>query len=151
MFLSGEKILKAVKDNKITISNFKKENIKGASYVFTLGSKVTTLKARKFLDSRVDPEFNVKDIGSSGFLLKPGEFAIFHTKEGVKLNGNYVCILSTRPTMAQMGLDTNQGSIFCEPNTDNQFALEIVNNGPIPIKMYAGIRIAIGVFSKLEK
>ncbi len=151
MFLSGEKILKAVKDNKITISNFKKENIKGASYVFTLDSRVKTLKSKKYIDSRVDPEFNVKDIGPDGFLLKPGSFAVFYTKESVKLNGNYVCILSTRPTMAQMGLDTNQGSIFCEPNTDNQFALEIVNNGSIPVKMYPGTRIAVGVFSKLQK
>ena len=151
MFLSGEKILKAIKDHKISISHFNKDNIKGASYVFTLDSKVKTLKSKKYIDSRVDPEFTEKNIGANGFLLKPGSFAIFYTKESVKLNGNYVCILSTRPTIAQMGLDTNQGSIFCEPNTDNQFALEIVNNGPIPVKMYSGTRIAIGVFSKLQK
>jgi deoxycytidine triphosphate deaminase len=149
MFLSGTEIIKAIESDKITISHFDKENIKGASYTFTLDTKYKILKANKILDSREDPEFEEFTIGNRGFELKPGSFAIFYTKEKVNLNNKFTCILSTRPTIAQMGLNVTQSSFFCEPNTNNQFALEISNNGPVTVIIYPGTKAVCGVFSRL--
>lgn len=149
MFLSGTEIVKAILSNEITISHFNKENVKGASYTFTLDSKYKRLKTNKLLDCRVDPEFEESTIGEDGFELRPGSFAIFYTKEKVTLNNKFTCILSTRPTIAQMGLNVTQNSFFCEPNTDNQFALEISNNGPVAVILYPNIKIVCGIFSRL--
>ena len=86
MFLSGQDIQKAIDLKEIIISFFNPNNLKGASYVFTLDSKVKVLKKKDFLDSREDPEFTEKIISVSGFELKPGDFAVFYTKEKVKFN-----------------------------------------------------------------
>lgn len=61
-------------------------------------------------------------------------------KERVTLNGKFVCLLSTRAIIAQMGLDVTQNSFLCESDTNNQFALEVTNRGPISVKMYPGTK-----------
>ncbi len=151
MFLSGKDIEQLVKNKEIIIEPFDAGYLKGASYTLTLGSKYRILKAKEFIDSREDPEFEEYTIGNDGFELKPGSFAIFYTKEKVSLNNKFTCILSTRPTIAQMGLNVTQSSFFCEPNTDNQLALEISNNGSMTVRLHVGTKIVCGVFGKLKK
>lgn len=150
MFLNSNQIKKAVEEKEISITSFNPSNLKGASYTFTLDSRFKAIKKKDYLDSRVDPEFDEIEIGENGYELKQGDFAVFYTKEKVTLNGKYICILSTRATIAQMGLDVTQGSFLAEPDTDNQFALEITNRGPMPIKIYTGIKIVKGIFSKIN-
>lgn len=147
MFFSKDKIQKLVEEGEIEIVPFNPKNLKGASYTFTLSSKVKVLKKKEFLDSRIDPEFDELEISENGYELKPNEFAIFYTNEKVNLKGKYVCLLSTRSTIAQMGLEIMKCSFFAEPDTNNQFALEITNLGALPVRLYAGIKIVKGVFS----
>lgn len=149
MILTAPQLKKLITNGKISITDFNEKNLKGVGYTFTLSTRVKTLKKKKFLDSREDPEFVEKEIGDKGYEMKPGDFAVFYTKEKVTLNGKFACLLSTRATIAQMGLDTCQGSILCEPDTDNPFALEITNRGPLPIQLFAGTKIVKGIFIKL--
>jgi deoxycytidine triphosphate deaminase len=146
MFFSDQKIQSLVQAGEISIEFFNPQNLKGASYTFTLDSKVRLLKGKNFLDSRVIAEFDEVEIAEDGYELKPNDFAVFYTKERVKLNGKYLCILSTRSTIAHMGLDVIQSSFLAEPDTDNQFSLEITNRGPFPVRLFKGVKIVKGIF-----
>lgn len=150
MFLSAQKVKELVESGEIQIEPFTIQNMKGASYTFTLGRKAKAIRAKDFLDSREDPDFDEFVISEEGYTLNPGQFVILYTKEKVNLNNTHTCILSTRATIAQMGLDVTQSSFFCEPDTNNQFALECTNRGSIPVKLYPGTKIVKGIFSKLN-
>jgi len=150
MFLSQKKLKKLILKHAIRIEPFISENLKLASYTFTLDDKVHILQAAGTIDPTQKIQIVEMVIPNNGFELKPGHFGLFFTREKVTLNNKYVCLLSTRSTIAQLGLDVAQSSIFAEPNTNNKFVLEIVNNGPFPIKLYPGIKIVKGIFSRLE-
>jgi deoxycytidine triphosphate deaminase len=150
MFLTKEQLKNLITAKEIEITPFDPANLKDASYTFTLGSKVKTLKEVDSLDSRRTPLFDESEISEEGHELLPGAFAIFHTKERVTLKGKCVCLLSTRGSIAHMGLDAIQSSSFAEPDTDNEFALEISNNGLLPVRLYVGTPIVKGVFVSLK-
>ena len=147
MILSRQKILDAVENNQIGIVPFVKENLKEASYTFTLGNKLKKLRASKELDSRTDPNFDEVELSSEGYLLMPQEHILGATAESLSLKGRYACMLSTRATIAQMGLDVSQSSFYCEPDTDSVITLEISNSSGIPIRLYLGIKIVKGIFT----
>jgi len=151
MILSREKIIECVESEEFSIEPFTPANLKAGSYMFTLDSRFKRVREDGDIDSRHDPELEESEISEGGTLLNPGKFAIFYTKEKVTLNGNYACILSTSSSCAQMGLDVLQGSIYAEPDTDNQFALEIFNAGEHSIRLFPGTRIVKGVFIKVLK
>ena len=146
MILTKKAILANVENGSLRIEPFNPSNVKAASYTFTLGTTLRKLKTADELDSRVDPVLEEVPFSEDGYLLNPGEHILGVTKEKVTLNGKFACILSTRPTIALMGLDVMQSSFFCEPNTDNSFTLEITNGGLIPVRLYPGIRITSGIF-----
>lgn len=150
MFLTSDKIKEAISNSELGIAPFDSNLLKDASYTFTLGKIVRTLKNEGALDSREDPLFHEAQISGDGYELKPGSFGIFLTEQKVTLNGKFVCLVSTRATIASMGLDVTQSSFFAEPDTDNQFALEITNRGPLSVKLYPGTKIAKGAFSRVS-
>ncbi len=86
------------------------------------------------------------DFPNDGYVLNPGEHVLGMTAERVTLHGKYSCLLSTRATCAQMGLDVTQSSFYCEPDTDNKFTLEISNTSSLPIRLFKGIKIVKGIF-----
>ena len=118
MFFSGEQLNRLILEREIIIEPFEPNNLKSMSYTFVLGNTVRVLKKQSFLDTRQAPFFNEMQIPDDGYELNPGDFAIFLTKEKISLNGKYICLLSTRSTIAQMGLDVSQSSFFAEPDTD---------------------------------
>jgi deoxycytidine triphosphate deaminase len=151
MFLSSREIERLVREKEIEIDPFEPANLKGISYTFTLGTHMKRLKHKTHLDSREAPEFTEYEIDHEGYELLPGAFAVFYTKEKVKLNNKYVCFLSTRAGIAQMGLNVTQGSFLAEPDTDNLFALEITNRSKMPVFLYPGTKIVKGAFSKVSE
>ncbi|HVM73735.1 MAG TPA: hypothetical protein VMU13_02570 [Candidatus Paceibacterota bacterium] len=151
MILSQGKILEALKNGALSIIPFIEGNLKEASYTFTLGNKLRKLKTAKELDSRNDPDFEEIELTSKGYLLQPQDHILGTTTEHLSLRGNFACILSTRATIAQLGLDVSQGSIYCEPDTDNPLTLEISNSSTIPVRLFPGIKIVKGIFVTIQK
>ena len=149
MFLSKMQLQKLILQRQISIEPFDIGNIKEASYTFTLHGIVKKIKQVTLLDVQVPPDFETIDISENGYILNPGDFAIFFTKEKVTLNGQYVCLLSCLSKIAQIGLNVTQGSFFAEPDTNNRFVLEVTNTGPFPVILYSGTKIIKGIFSKI--
>ena len=150
MIFSGVQIKGLIESGEISIRPFDQRNLKEASYTFTLGKKIKTLKPAPFIDSRYDAEFDELDIPEEGYLLEPNAFVVGFTNEHIELNGKYVCILSNRSSLAQMGLNITLNSILAEPSTDGKFALEIHNVGINPIKLFFGMAIVKGIFCRVE-
>lgn len=154
MILNKEKIKEAVKSKEIIIDPFDDDLLKSASYTFLLGNKMRKLKPVEFIDSRTKiQEFEEFEMGKDGYLLKPGEFIICHTKERLKLSDTIACFLSMKGSPAQIGLDALTCEMFCEPGSEGgwegKLMLETTNNGPYPIKLFLGIKIIKGIFVQL--
>ena len=123
MVLSRAAIEQFIKEGKIGITPLNSDNFKEASYTFTLKETV---------------------------VLEPGEFKIVLTTEKITLSHDVCCFLSTRGSIAQMGVDALQSSAFVEPGSDAQLKLELCNNSTAHIALEAGTPIVKGVFMKVQ-
>lgn len=150
MILSGRSIEQKIKDGEIAITPFDSGNLKAGSYTFTLGKRLRKLKEMPEIDSRTDPILEEVPFLPEGYLLQPGGHILGETAEKVSLNGKIACTLSTRATIAMMGLDVMQSSSYCEPDTNNVITLEISNTSAVPARLFPGIKIVKGVFIPIE-
>lgn len=123
MILSSKSIEEAIAQGLIKIEPFNRESLKEASYSFTLQGEIS---------------------------LQPGEFKVGLTKEKITLGPTVCCQLSTRGSIAQMGIDALQSSTFVEPGSDNQLKLEIKNNSSSLVTLPAGLLIVKGVFLEVR-
>ncbi len=152
MILSGEKIKQCVQEGTFSIEPFNVANLKGASYTFTLDSRVLCIEGEQgVLRTDVKPNYTEHHISDTGYVLDPGQFILGFTKEKLKLNNRYACILSARGSCAQIGLSVLLGSHFAEPDTDNKQTLEIANIGRYPILLFSGMLIVKGIFMTIDE
>lgn len=119
MILSKNSIVAAVAKGDIVIEPFDEAMFKEASYSFTL------------------PE---------DLMLAPGDFKIIQTREKLTLSSRVACILSTRRSVAEQGIDALQTDFFCEPGTNNRITLDVKNHGPTAVALNAGSPIVKGIF-----
>lgn len=150
MILSGEKIKKYIQEGVFRIEPFTESNVKEASYTFTLSSKILRLADNQILRADIKPQYEEFSIFEEGYTLQPGEFVLGFTRERLKLNRKYACLLSARSSCAKIGLNILLGSIFAEPDSDNPQTLEIVNVGKSPIILFPGMPIVKGIFISME-
>lgn len=148
MILSQGDIVACLKTESLSIAPFDARNLKHASYTFTLSEHVRVPMPRaSSVDSRRPaPRLKKVEISAQGFDLSPGQFILAETYERVTLGSNIACILSSRSTCAQLGLNVLQSSTFAEPGSNNTFVLEINNSGPYSVRLYPGIKIVKGIF-----
>ena len=137
-------------EGAISITPFDKKNLKPASYILTLGRTLRRLKTVPELDSRVDPEVEEFEIPLEGYSIQPNEHVLGITAEIVALNDKYACSLSNRAGLAMLGLDVSQSSFYCEPDTTHAYTMEMTNNGPFPIRLHVGLRIAKAIFMEVS-
>ena len=151
MILSGDSIKNAIKKGDLVITPFDAKNLKGASYTFTLSSKLLIPKDAPLLKVDDTQDHEEIGIGFEGFVLNPGEFILGYTAEHLSLKNNFACLLSTRGSCTQVGLSVLLGSDFAEPDTNNPQMLEIYNVSKSPIKLEKGMKIVKGIFFQVEK
>lgn len=150
MILSGGKIREEVLDNAIGIVPFQVENLKDASYTFTLSSKIRCPQQASIVSLETDNLSDDLEIGPDGFVLDPNAFILGYTEENLKLNGKFGCFFSARGSCAQIGLNLLLSSTFAEPDTDGKITLEIHNASNSPILLRAGMKIVKGIFLRVE-
>ena len=149
MILSNNAIKEAVSKGDMLIAPFDENNLKSASYTFTLSPKILIPEKVPLVIINGEQKREEIVIGIEGFILHPGEFVLGLTAERLSLKNKYVCFLSARGSCAQAGLSVLLSSIFAEPDTDNQIILEIHNTSSSPIKLEIGMKIVKGVFMQM--
>jgi deoxycytidine triphosphate deaminase len=85
-----------------------------------------------------------------GYLLKPGRFVVFETEERLELGHRVFCLLSTRPTMAKLGLDFIQSSSFVPPLSRGRLRLETSNRGEAAVRLYPEVAVIKAVFMRMD-
>jgi deoxycytidine triphosphate deaminase len=139
MFLRAEQIQNAVSLGELIISPFTEQNLKPASYTLTLGEILVVADTRE--EVRIE---------GGGYRLQPGSFILGKSQEHLNLNGKFLCLLGTRGSIAQLGVDAVQSSSIAEPDTDAKLTLEIVNHGPKEVLLTAGMPIVKAIFCQLK-
>ncbi len=124
MILSRKAIERAIAEGKLKIEPFLPANFKEASYSFTLQEELTLL---------------------------PGEFKVVLTKEVITLPMDLCYFVSTRASVANLGIDALQTSTFVEPGSHYPIKLEIKNNGPESVTLKLGTPVVKAVFMRVEE
>jgi len=152
MILSDKDIKEEIFRRRIVFTpRLEKTQIGGASVDLTLDSRFWTFKKsvleKKTLDLRVErAENSFEEHKWEHVTLEPGALILGITKEKIKLAPDIMGTLEGRSRYARMGLAVHVTSALVQPGVDNHQVLEIVNMGPKPVKIWAGMRISQIVF-----
>ncbi len=156
MILSDVDIKNEIANKNLVFSpKLKPEQIGGSSVDLTLDSQFWTFKksviSKKVIDLKKDTAQNCFDEHRWNFvILEPGALILGITKEKIKLASHIMGTLEGRSRYARMGLAVHVTSALIQAGAHNRQVLEIVNMGPKPIRMYAGMRISQVVFCYLN-
>lgn len=114
------------------------ENINPASYDITLGS-------HWICPTREPQEFEASEL-----TLFPGEVALAHTREYIRMPRDVVGDLKLKSSLGRLWLNHSlSGWIDC--NFQGQVTLELQNLGPHPRKLVEGMRVAQIVFYQMSE
>jgi dCTP deaminase len=69
------------------------------------------------------------------FILKPGDFVLGLTYESIKVPKNMIALVEGRSTYARVGLSMHQTAPWIQPGWSGPIVLEIMNSGPLDIKL----------------
>lgn len=99
--------------------------------------------------THIDPRERQEDltemvmIGSGdSFILHPGEFVLGNTMEFVSIPNDLVGRLEGKSSLGRLGLIIHSTAGYIDPGFYGHLTLELGNVATLPIKLYAGMRIA---------
>jgi dCTP deaminase len=122
MIFSKQTILKHISEGTITIAPFDESLLKPASYTLRLGEAI--------------------EIPPHGFLLAK-------SLEKLTLSSGVACMVFTKPSVAQQGVEMTLSSPFCQPDTDNLITFEISNRTDEVKRFAEGEPVATAVFMQV--
>lgn len=102
MILTGKKIASEIKQNKITIYPFNRNQLISNSYTLRLSDTLLKYKS-KIIDPKVDNEFEYIKIQDEGFLIRKNEFYLGSSLETIG-SDFYAPLIHGTKEVAKMGL-----------------------------------------------
>ena len=152
MILSQADLRKAVDQGRIEFDPPLEEGQWGeASVDLRLGYQFTTLKQQKGVTISVadglEPValsnlWNTDDLRepdshgrSRSHEILQGDFVLAQTYEKIKVPRNMIARVEGRSTYARVGLSMHQTAPWIQPGWSGQIILELMNNGPLTIKL----------------
>lgn len=146
MMYSDKDLLQAVADKKIQVSPYKAEYISGATLDLTLHDtfRVFRNSSHTHIDVKVpfDITEEVKAAEDGSFVIHPGEFVLGSTAEVITFSNEISGILEGRSSLGRIGLIVHATASLVKPGFAGYLTLEMSNISNLPIKLYAGMRIA---------
>jgi dCTP deaminase len=131
MFLNKSTIEEMVKNQPNFISPFDPALLKPASYTFRLGG------------------IHGQSGEISQVIIQPGQFILLETMESISFPDDIVGILSTRGSIAQLGIDALFTSTIIEPGSQGKTILETKNHSEKEVILKIGQPIVKCLFSKV--
>lgn len=147
MMYSDSDILEAIKTGDLMIDPFKEAHVSGATVDLTLHTDFLVFKNNLTTHIDVKKEFNVTekvqaDPKDGSFVIHPGEFLLGSTAERVGLSNKIAGVLEGRSSLGRLGLIIHATASMIKPGFSGYLTLEITNISHLPVKLYAGMRIA---------
>jgi dCTP deaminase len=151
--LSGNEILKLVKDGVISIEPFDPRMVGPASVDFTLGNKFRVFKKGEGPISVKDrPDFrSVTEVieVDDHYRLKPRELIHGMTAERIALPNNICGRIEGRSSLARIGLMVHITAGLIHPTSKGNQVLEIANMSDRDLLLRPGTRICQIVFQRM--
>jgi len=138
MILTGNKIQKEVKRNKIEIRPFNSAQITTNSYDLRLGKNLIKYTS-KILDPKKKADFKKITIPREGYLMKAGDFLLGETFEKIG-SDFYVPIIHAKSGTARMGLFVHVTADLIDIGSHGKSTLQLFST--LPVKLYPGMLIA---------
>jgi dCTP deaminase len=145
MILSGIKIEEEVKEGRITILPYDKNNINPNSYNYTLGDYVKVYK-NNVLDSKKKEETEIIEIPDEGLVLEVNKVYLGFTKEIIG-SDHYVPIITGRSSTGRLGLFVQITSDLVDVGFKGNLTLQL--HATQPVRIYKGMKIGQITFWKI--
>lgn len=156
MILSDKSIKNKLKTGEIIIEPFNPKDLQPTSYDLHLGSDFLRFNTKKH--SEIDVKKPVSDLmekvhldENGSITLQPGDFILAHTVEITGVDDKHVGRLEGKSSLARLGLIIHTTAGFLDPGNCLRMTLEIVNLSPLPIKLYAGMKVAQMAFEQVDQ
>ncbi|MFA6386609.1 MAG: dCTP deaminase [Candidatus Paceibacterota bacterium] len=138
MILTGNKIIKEVRNNKIDIFPFNKKRATTNSYDLSLGNKI--IRYRKgIIDPRKKVLYDEIIIPKEGLVLQSGEFILGHSEERIG-SDFYVPIIHGKSGTARMGLFVHVTADLIDIGSHGVTTFQLY--ATLPVRIYPGMLIA---------
>jgi len=154
MILSDKSIKKKLKTGEISISPFSQDSLQPASYDLHLDKNIMYFNAdgNNVIDVRkpIDDLMIKIQIDDSGFVIEPHQLVLANVVEITGVDSKHVGRLEGKSSLARIGLIIHATAGFLDPGNKLRLTLEMVNLSPLPIRIYAGMKIAQIAFEELD-
>lgn len=154
MFLADKDILKRIKAGEIEIKPFVRKQLQPASYDLRLHTNFRIFKSTSVSHIDVKETFDVTELvkvkEGDAFIIHPSEFVLAATFEKIKMPKDLLGILEGRSSLGRLGLIVHATASHIPPGFSGHLTFEISNISNLPIKLYAGMRVAQLSFAQLS-
>jgi dCTP deaminase len=154
MFLSDKDILQRIKAGEINIKPFVRVQLQPASYDLRLHTNFRIFKSTSVSHIDVKETFDVTELvkvkRGGEFIIHPGEFVLASTFEKIKMPNDLLGTLEGRSSLGRLGLIVHATASHIPPGFLGHLTFEVSNLSNLPIKLYAGMRVAQLSFSQLS-
>jgi dCTP deaminase len=144
MILTGEEIIKEVKNGRIKISDFNLQRITTNSYDLLLGISVIKYTS-EILDPKKENDFEVIILPKEGFRMNSGEFLLGSSAEIIG-SDFFVPIIHAKSGIARKGLFVHCSTGLIDIGSHGRITFQLVST--LPIILYPGMKIAQVTFWK---
>jgi len=156
MIVSDRSLKEKIKKGQIVIDPFDYDCVQPASYDLHLGNKLLLFDDQKttVIDVKKKTETVMKEVtlkNDESFIIKPGVFVLGNVKEITGVDEYHVGRLEGKSSLGRVGLIIHATAGFLDPGNKLRMTLEMVNLSGIPIKIYAGMKIAQIAFEMLDQ
>lgn len=131
-------ILGLINSEELLIDPFDATSFKPASYTFKVG-------ARYF-----DENSETQAISSKGLVIEPNEFLIIESLETITFPNHIGGILSTRGSIAKLGLDCLLTDTIIEPGSTGKLTFCIKNNSSLPRTLHTNDSVVKCLFFEIK-
>lgn len=138
MILSGQAITSAVREGKITLSDFAPDQINPNSYDLRLGRKLLVY-ADEILDPRRNNQTQIINIPDEGMCLKGRNFYLGHSVEIVG-SDHYVPIIHCKSGIARLGLFVHVTADLIDIGSKGNITFQL--HPTVDVRVYPGMRLA---------
>jgi dCTP deaminase len=155
MILPDHEIKKELALGKLRIENIEdpEKQIQAAWVDLRLDSIFRTFKNlhQPYIDIKNPGEYTeLFDAKNDGFILHPNEFLIGMTKESVRIPDYLAAYVDGQSSLGRLGVISHVTAGWIDPGFSGNIALEIINIGKIPVKLYPGMKICKLILFRLS-
>jgi|SRR3989344_625750 len=155
MVLSDRDIRAYLNQRKLVIDPLKDEHIRPAAIDLTLHENFRVFRNNSHTHIDVKVPFDVTELVKASakdgsIIIHPREFILGSTREVITLPNDLIGLLEGRSSLGRIGLIIHATASFVQPGFSGYLTFEMSNISNIPIKIYAGMRVAQIAFLQMS-